>query len=226
MRTRLSATLGLVGLALIAAGCVSLKRTPEARFFVLRSQIEPQPPTTAEGVKGIVGVEAARVPDHLARPQIVSWTAPNELKVDEFLRWAEPLDEGFTRTLAEDLAALLPDYQVVLRPWPGETVPRCRVLVSLSLFGLQPDGMVRLEGRWALLPDRGGLALVHQPVSLQRGPMASAADGTPAMTGVDLMSDLVADLSRQIADAIRALPPEEPSAEREAPGSAAESTDR
>ena len=127
------------------------------------------------------------------------------------------MDEGFTRTLAEDLAALLPDHQVVLRPWPGDTATRCRVLVSVSAFGLQRDGMVRLEGRWALLPDRGGLALVQQPVSLERGPLAASAGGGPAATGVDLMSELVADLSRQIADAIRALPPAEPPADAATP---------
>ncbi len=209
MRTRFCATLGLVALFLATAACVSLKRTPEARFFVLQSQVEPRPLSGGETVAGIVGVEGARLPGHLERPQIVTWTAPNELQVDEFLRWAEPLDAGFTRTLAEDLAALLPDHQVVLRPWPGDTATRCRVLVSIGEFGLQRDGLVRLEGRWSLLPDRGGLALLQRPVSLQRGPLASAGDGAPPATGVDLMSELVADLSRQIADAIRALPPPE-----------------
>ena len=199
----------------MVTGCVSLKRTPEARFFVLQSVVEPRPPTAGEAIVGIVGVEKARVPDHLARPQIVTWTSSNELQIDEFLRWAEPLDAGFTRTLAEDIAGLLPDHQVVLRPWSGHAATRCRVLVSLSAFGLQPDGMVRLEGRWALLPDRGGLALVQAPVSLQRGPVTSAGpEGSPT-TGVDLMSELVADLSHQIADAILALPAEELPADAE-----------
>ena len=36
MRTRFFA---IVGLALVVAGCVSLSRTPEARFFVLRSVV-------------------------------------------------------------------------------------------------------------------------------------------------------------------------------------------
>jgi uncharacterized lipoprotein YmbA len=227
MGTRMSATLGLVGLALVVTGCVSLKRTPEARFFVLQPLIPPRPATAGETLTGIVGVEDARLPDHLARPQIVTWTAPNELRIDEFLRWAEPLDAGITRTLAEDLAVLLPDHQLVLRPWPGDTALRCRVLVTLSVFGLQRDGMVRLEGRWALLPDRGELAFVQQPVSLQRGPVATAGDGVPSAAGVDLMSDLVADLSRQIADAIRALPPEEQTAGEEDEAAATpESADR
>jgi uncharacterized lipoprotein YmbA len=209
MRIRLSAILGLLGLVLGVTGCVSLKRTPDARFFVLQSQIEPAAAPSGEAPLEIIGMETVFLPGHLVRPQLVTWTAPNELAVDEFLRWAEPLGDGITRTLSEDLAALLPEHQIIRRPWPGGTRTRCRVEVVLRVFGLQRDGMVKLEGRWRLLPDEGQLALVQQPVSLERGPLAGRGE-QEVVTGVDVMSELVADLSRQIAAAIQALPPEEP----------------
>ena len=69
MRTRLSAFVGLAGLVLVA-GCVSLKRTPEARFFVLQSLAQPAAQGRQEPI-GIVGVEAVRLPGHLDRPQLV-----------------------------------------------------------------------------------------------------------------------------------------------------------
>jgi uncharacterized lipoprotein YmbA len=216
MRTRLSVVLGLVGLALALAGCVSLKRTPEARFFVLQSLA--QPPTSAEGQTpvGLIGVEMVRLPGHLERPQLVTWTAPTELKVDEFLRWAEPLEDGITRTVAENLAALLPEYQVIRRPWPGDVESRCRVMMTLRRFGLQRDGTVRLDGRVALLPHRGDLALMIQPVSLTWGPQPGGVEGTPPDPGVEAMNELLLDLSRRIAADISALPPEEPLADAEA----------
>jgi uncharacterized lipoprotein YmbA len=216
MRTRLYAVLGLAGAVLALAGCISLKRTPEARFFVLQSLAQP---TAAQGRQepiGIVGVEAVRLPGHLDRPQLITWTAPNELTVDEFLRWAEPLEDGITRTLVENLAALLPDYQVVRRPWPGGTHARCRVAVSLRHFGLQRDGTVQLDGRLALLPDRGERALLMQPVSMTRGPLPQGSEDAPPDPGVDVMSELLADLSRRVADAIRTLPPEEEPADEPA----------
>lgn len=215
MRTRLSVVFGLAALALVTAGCVSLKRTPDARLFVLQPVAEAAVVPAGRAPVGLVGVERVRLPGHLDRPQLVTWAAPDELRVDEFLRWAEPLDDGLTRTLAEDLAVLLPDHQIVRRPWPGDTRTRCRVRVTVRTFGLQRDGTVKLEGRWALLPDTGDLALRQQPVSLQRRPVASAEAGATAATGVDAMSELVADLSRQIAEAIRALPPEETAVELE-----------
>jgi uncharacterized lipoprotein YmbA len=206
MRNRLSATLGLAGLALALAGCVSLKRTEDARFFVLQSLVEP--PAAAQEPVALVGIETVRLPGHLERPQLVTWTAPGELQVDEFLRWAEPLEDGITRTLAENLAALLPDHQVVRRPWAGDVETRCRVAVALRQFGLQRDGVVRLNGQFRLLPSRGDLARLMRPVILER-PVSPVAPDAPPDPGVDAMNALVEQLARQVADAIRALPPEE-----------------
>ena len=209
MRARLSAIVGLAGSVLIVAGCVSLKRTPEARFFVLESLATPSGVSRSVEPIGIVGVETVRLPGHLDRPQLVTWAAPNELRVDEFRRWAEPLEDGITRTLTENLAGLLPQYRVIQKPWSGDVRARCRVVVSLREFGLQRDGTVQLVGRMALLPDDEELPLAMGPVSLSRGPLPSGGKGTPADPGVDTMSELLEDLSRRIAQAIEALPPEE-----------------
>ena len=206
MRNWRSVTLGLAGVMLVSAGCVSLNRTEEARFFVLQSVVDP--PALAQEPVALVGVEAVVLPGHLERPQLVAWTAPNELQIDEFMRWAEPLEDGITRTLSENLAALLPDHQIVRRPWAGGVETRCRVKVALREFGLQRDGTVRLNGQFRLLPGRGDLALVMHPVSLERRVSSVAADAPPD-PGVDAMNALIEQLSRQVADAVRALPPEE-----------------
>ena len=207
MRTRLCATLAVAALVLAAAGCVSLKRTPEARFFVLQSLVEP--PVGPKTPVSIVGVEDVYLPGHLDRPQVVTWAGPNELRTDEFVRWAEPLPEGIARTLAENLAGLLADHQIVMRPWSGRVRTRCRVQVALTTFGLQRDGTVRLQGQYRLLPDKGSLAYVLRRVELSEGPLPVPAEGQPPDPGVEAMSRLLESLSREIADAIRALPPEE-----------------
>jgi uncharacterized lipoprotein YmbA len=212
MRARVLALLVLAGLGLGATGCVSLRRTPEARFFVLRPLAPPSAEAAGEVPATLVGVLPVRMPGYVDRPQLVTWTAPGELRIDEFLRWAEPLDAAATRTVAENLDALLPGSRVLRSPWPATAHPRCRVWVELTLFGLQAGGEVRLEGRWALLPARDPHPLATRPVSLHRGPFAGAEGQAPdASVGVEAMSALLADLSREIADAVRALPPEGPS---------------
>jgi uncharacterized lipoprotein YmbA len=216
MRTRLVVIAGS-GAALALAGCVSLKRTPEARFFVLRAVVEPgEAPAAAAPIGSFVGLLPVRVPGHLERPQLVTWTGPGELRIDEYLRWAEPIDAGVTRALAENLDALLPAHPVARSPWPAAFTPFCRVRVELRVFGPQESGDVRLEGRWVLLPGKGDRSLVYRSASLRR-PLPATAGGDAAAS-VEAMSGLLGDLATEIAAAIAALPAEPEADARVPPG--------
>jgi uncharacterized lipoprotein YmbA len=208
MRTRTAAVLALVIVGTGLPACVSLKRSPGARFFVLRSQVEPPTSPPPVATVGLVGVLPVRIPGALKRPQVVTWRGPDEVGVDEFVRWAEPLDAGTTRAVAENLAILLPEYRVIEAPWPGGARTRCRVAVELSVFGLQADGSVLLEGRWSLLPDDSERPLVMEPIEVRSAAVPGGRRNPDPGAGVDAMSGLLADLGRQIAAAVRALPPD------------------
>ena len=195
-------------LALLAAGalvgCVSLKRTPEARFFTLGPIAEPPASAASNRASvGAVGVLRVSLPGFLARPQLVAWSGPGEVRIDEFLRWVEPLDAGVQRVLAEDLARLLPSYDVVTAPWPRSAALRCRVRAELVRFGRQPGGEVLLSGRFVLLHGQSERALFSRDVELRRDP--GQADPGRA---VEAMNALLADLAAQIARAIGTLPEE------------------
>ena len=82
------------------------------------------------------------------------------------------------------------------------------MITDLRVFGLQPNGEVRLDGRWALLPARGERPFTRGSASLSRGPLASGPTSVDPGTEVDAMSELVGELSRAIAAAVRALPDE------------------
>jgi uncharacterized lipoprotein YmbA len=210
MHARLVVIAATAAVALGPAGCVPLKRTPEARFFVLRSVVELAEAPVGPGPAGLVGVLPVRLPGHLERPQLVTWAGPGELRIDEYLRWAEPIDAGVTRTLAENLDALLLSHSVIRSPWPSAVTPSCRVRVALRVFGLQEGGEVRLEGRWAILPGKGERPLVQRPASYRRGPLPAGPGGVDAAAGVEAMSALLADLAKDIASAVQALPPGAP----------------
>jgi len=184
------------------AGCVPLKRTPEPRFFALRPVAEsPANPASNAAGSGIVGVLPVSLPGFLERPQLVAWSGPGEVRVNEFLRWAEPLDASVQRVLSDDLETLLPAQRVVRAPWARSTPVRCRVRVALVHFGPQPGGEVSLVGRFVLLSGESERALLSRDVELRRD--AGQADMGHA---VEAMSALLADLAAQIADAIGALP--------------------
>jgi len=80
------------------SGCVSLKRTPEARFFALRPvAVLSASPAPNPAHDRIVGVLPVSLPGFIERPQLVTWSGPGEVRIDEFLRWAEPLDASVQR---------------------------------------------------------------------------------------------------------------------------------
>jgi uncharacterized lipoprotein YmbA len=198
----LPATVALLAVGALP-GCVSLKRTPEARFFSLRSVADAPQAPAAETEAGIVGVLPVFLPGSLERPQFVTWSGPGEVRIDEFLRWAEPLGSGVARVLAEDLGTLLPSYRVIKAPWPASTPLHCRVRVEVAHFGPQPGGAVSLSGRFVLLPARRERAFAARAVELRRdvGPRGNDPGGA-----VEAMSALLADLAGHIADAIATLP--------------------
>jgi uncharacterized lipoprotein YmbA len=205
--SRLWAGLALTVLPAALLGCVSLKRTPEARFFVLRSLVERPEPAAGELPGELVGVLPVVLPGYLDRPQVVTWSAPDELRIDEFLRWAEPLDLGITRTVAENLDLLLTPYRVIRSPWPSSAKVRFRVRVHLRLFGPQRSGEVRLEGRYAILSDTAERPLLVRSLSLGRGPFPGKPETLDPGAGVEAMSQLLSDMSREIAEGIRTLEP-------------------
>ena len=204
MPTRPAALLGLVAACCGLAGCVSLKRTPEARFFVLRALTEPAS-APADPASKAVGVLPVRLPGHLQRPQVVTEAGPNELLIDEFVRWAEPLGPATTRILAENLAAVLADRMVLRHPWAADADLRCRVVVEIESFAPQADGAVRLVGRWSLLEPWGARALILRGFSLRRGPFPVGISGMEPRTGAGAMSELLAELAGQVAAAVQEL---------------------
>jgi hypothetical protein len=200
----------LVVAVLVLSGCVSLKRTPEARFFALRSMAEPLPTPARAAEPGLVGVLPVLLPAYLERPQVVTWAAPGEVRIDEFLRWAEPLDVAVSRVVGENLGALLPSLRVLRAPWGASTPLRCRVRLELARFGPQPGGEVGLAGRFTLLPGRGEQPLVAQPFEQRRDPRTGGSGPVDPNGQVEAMSALLGELSREIAAAVTALPPLDP----------------
>jgi uncharacterized lipoprotein YmbA len=187
----------------LLVGCVSLQRTEEARFFVLRSQAPSVSAETSEPMSGLVGLLPVRLPGHLNRPQMVTEGGPNELIINEFARWAEPLEPALTRVVAENLATLLPDHQVITSPFPARPPLLCRVSVEIESFAPQKSGEVRLDGRWVLLSSKDAKALAVRPFQLRRGPVPVGVGGVDAEEGAAAMSRLLLDLAEQIAEGVR-----------------------
>ncbi len=185
--------------AAVFSGCV-LGRSKAARTYVL-DPVAGQP-AAGPGAMSVatVGVERVAVPDWLDRPQVTGRAAGGEIVADELARWGEPLGRGVQRVLAENLSALLPDRRVVVAPFPPRETVDHLVEVTVVEAGRQADGSVLLEARWDVLGN-GREVLARQRSSHRAAPAAPGSPGAVAGT-----SEVLAGLSREIADRLRALP--------------------
>ena len=196
--TRLLVGAGAPACLVLAAGCA---HTPAARFYLLEPAAQPveRASAPAEG-RRIVGVREVRVEPYLDRPQMVTRAGDNEIRLAEFHRWAEPLEQNVQRVVAANLAALLPSCDVYAYPWPDGVKPDCLVEARILRFDAEPSGEVALEATWALT---GGKERARTGERHCRRPFEWGDYRAQAAA----MSDALAALCRDMADAVSARGP-------------------
>jgi uncharacterized lipoprotein YmbA len=142
--------LGLLGLL---AGCGSLSAKPDpSRFFTLSNLPGMEEiKQTAGSEKMVLGVGPVRFPGYLDRQEIVVRSAQNRFNVSEYDRWAEPLDENFSRVLAQNLAGLLGTDRIVSYPWTSDKKPVRFVTLEVLSFESNSAREAVLSARWSVV---------------------------------------------------------------------------
>ena len=179
-------------LVIFVAGCAS---TPESRFYTLRASTTP----AATSSELSVAVGPVSVPAMVDRPQIVISTGPNQVRLDEFNRWAAPLQNNISRVVADNLIAILGTPRVTLFPQTLNTDADYRAAIDVQNFESEPGEAATLDAVWTVRRTKDGRTetgrtTVHEPAT-EKGYDALAAAHSRA----------VARLSRDIAEAVRAL---------------------
>jgi uncharacterized protein len=194
--------LALVAVSLGAMLMLGACASQPARFYMLSALAsgDTATPMTSGQPGPTIGVGPAALPRYLDRPQIVTRTSPYELRMAEFDRWAEALDVNFSRVLADNLARLIPSGRVVVFPWPRPTPIDYQVIVEVTDFLSQIGGESLLIADWSLFKGEGQEALLWR-----NSRFSAPAGGQDYAAIVAAMSQTVAELSREIAQAIRGL---------------------
>ncbi len=179
-------------LLVVLAGCAS---TPASRFYTLSAGATPA--ATSSDLSVAVG--PVSVPAVVDRPQIVVRTGPNEVRLDEFNRWAAPLANNIARVVAANLVTLLGTPRVVLAPPALGTDTDYRVLIQVQRFDSALGEAATLDAVWTVTRSKDGKSqtgrtTVREP-SPEKGYDALAAGHSRAL----------ARLSRDIASAVQAL---------------------
>ncbi len=189
---------------LCAAGC---GRSPITRFYTLNTLTNPPAgrQAVAAGHGMALGLGPVLFPAYLDRPQIVTRVSPNEVKFAEFHRWAASLKDEFSSKLAQDLSILLATDRVALFPWTSTTPVDVQVKIDVIRFDGVPGKRVVLQATWAIYGKDRTRPRLSRDSAIDEAVEAKGYQGLVAA-----QSRAVARLGREIAAAIRSLPPEAP----------------
>lgn len=138
---------GVVGLALFLAlisGCAGV--TPKSNFYRLELPAGPLGRLDAPETLS-VGIGPVMLPAYLERAEVVTAAGEAGIQINEFHRWAAPLNRQIRESLMEQLSALLDTPRVVLYPWERYQRPRFRVDVTFTRFEQQGTHAV-VEALW------------------------------------------------------------------------------
>jgi uncharacterized lipoprotein YmbA len=149
-----------------------------------------------------IAIGPVKIPEYLNQSEIVTRITQNEVSVDEFTKWAEPLEDNISRTLAENLSSLLCIRSIAIFPWKGQTPIDYRIDVHV----IQMDGVLGenafLDVSWSIADgaDRKKPALVTK-----RSRYKEPTGGGDYGAFVSAQSRNLAFLSRDIAETILVL---------------------
>lgn len=200
----------LIGVLLSAAlfitgGCSTLLgggTRQITKSYVLHSlyseETLPQPVADLHDVGILVG--PIRMAMYLDRSDIVIRNSNNKIEIADFSQWAGPLQENFSRVLAENLSVLLSTNKVGIFPGTRAFLFDYNVIVNVTRFDGLPGDKATLRARWHIL-DKKRKAIIFEKHSILSQPTID--DSINSM--VESQSHALAGLSREIAIAIDEL---------------------
>lgn len=210
MRNTYSALRAACALGLFAAilgGCAS---SSPSRFYQL-SALSVQTVSTRDVPREgsiVVSVGPLRIPDYLDRPQIVTRSGKNELKLAEFDRWAGSIESDIIRVLVEDISAQLPSDRFFVVRWlpllESQVASSYKVEIMVNRFEGTLGGEVSLHAQWALFGKEKQLPLMKQLN------ISEPVKGSSYEALVDAMSRALERLSREIAERVAAAGSKQP----------------
>ncbi len=135
-------------LAMILTGCGTSK---PSNFYILNDVGTYPIHSLSKSQHPVIGVGPITFAKYLNQPQIVTRDSQNQLRLDEFNRWAEPLADNFTRVLAKDLNATLKNHSVIVYPSANFETIQYQVTMNVDRFDATTDGRVFAEVSWTIL---------------------------------------------------------------------------
>ncbi|MGD8640296.1 MAG: PqiC family protein [Gammaproteobacteria bacterium] len=147
-----------------------------------------------------IGLGPIQLPKYLDRSPLVIRGDGSEVIINDLHRWAEPLEDNFTRILAENLYQLVNGIKVSLHPWRDQRDIDYQIIVTLYQFDTDIDGNVVMSSTWSIL-QAGSDQLLYS-----RRTIINEKAGNPDYPAlVDAQSKAVEKLTREIAEKLQEI---------------------
>lgn len=192
MMPRITTATLLCALAALATGCAT---TPTSRFYTLSAAAAPA--RISSNLSVIVG--PVSVPAVVDRPQIVVDMGANQVRLEEFNRWAAPLSENIARVVADNLARMLGTPRVNLLAQTSSADADYRAAVDVQSFQSAPGKAAMLDAIWFVRRTADGKVETGRTTVRE----TVQENGYDALAAAH--SRAIARLSQDIADAVRAI---------------------
>jgi len=190
----------ILAVAALLSGCIG-RSSPKVTYFSLLTAEQLNTEQTIASLPEIkLGIGPITIPDSLKRSQVVTRQQGNQHEFDEFNRWAGILEKDLSYVLGENLGHLLGVNRVGYFPWLHHFKPTYRVMIDVIRLDGSLDGDAVLSAHW-VVADTSGKEFLAGGKGDYRQPLE--AKTYPALIKAE--SQLVAQMSREIATAIAAL---------------------
>ncbi|HEY3860525.1 MAG TPA: ABC-type transport auxiliary lipoprotein family protein [Verrucomicrobiae bacterium] len=153
--------------AVFATGCLSLKPAQDQeRHYILAAAPAHRAETNRS--RAVISLRPVDVARYLRGLDIAIRTGQNEITYPLNERWAEPLDDGIRRVLAEDLGAS-PAVREVLTEQPappGHPVYAIyvRVLACEGVWNTRGPGSIAFKAEWQIIQSGPPETIIDQGV--------------------------------------------------------------
>jgi uncharacterized protein len=183
----------LISLFLISCAAVE----PLPKFFLLSNASAGKIPSRQSGGTGVF-VRRVDVPAYLAKGRLVTMMGGIQVDYATTARWAEPLDQGVARAVAEDLSRNSRIRAYGFSPAAPPAEHQYDVWIRLERFEGSDNGEVILRAHWAVSTADSSAPIAGQTVDIRRHGWKPG--DYPGL--VRLLNEEVAEMSREIAHAI------------------------
>ena len=188
----------------LLGGCLGKGTQKATRFYLLEPVYDNSSGERAskEGEGVMLAIGPVRVREYLSRPEIVTRTKENKIVVHDFHSWGEPLDRNFTVVLGGNLSNLLSTDRIVFFPWRRRPNFDYQIIVDVMRFDGDLGGEASLIAHYHIL-DAGESEGEDRQIGIWKSSFNRQIKDDSYQALVSTMSELVGDLSREIAEKIK-----------------------